>query len=52
MLQVEERLKKDQVVATFQNGVLEVALPAAGIETARKVTIEIQDLGKKTIKAA
>jgi HSP20 family protein len=50
--ELPEGVKKDQVVATFQNGVLEVTLPAVGIETARKVPIEIQEIGKKTIKAA
>lgn len=50
--QLPEGVKKEQILATFQNGVLEVVLPAAGIETARKVPIEIQEIGKKTIKAA
>jgi HSP20 family protein len=50
--QLPEGVKKEQINATFQNGVLEVVLPAAGIEAARKVPIEIQELGKKTIKAA
>ena len=50
--ELPEGVKKDQINATFVNGVLEVALPAAGIETARKVPIEVQEIGKKTIKAA
>lgn len=50
--QLPEGVKKEQINATFQNGVLEVVLPATGIETARKVPIEIQEPGKKTIKAA
>jgi HSP20 family protein len=50
--ELPEGVKKEHIVATFQNGVLEVALPAVGIETARKVPIEIQEIGKKTIKAA
>jgi HSP20 family protein len=50
--ELPEGVKKDQIVATFQNGILEVTLPAAGIETARKVPIEVQEVGKKSIKAA
>jgi HSP20 family protein len=50
--ELPEGVKKEQINATFLNGVLEVTLPAAGIETARKVPIEVQEIGKKTIKAA
>lgn len=50
--ELPEGVKKEQIGATFQNGVLEVLLPAAGLETARKVPIEIQEMGKKSIKAA
>ena len=50
--ELPEGVKKEQIVATFQNGVLEVVLPAMGLETARKVPIEVQEIGKKTIKAA
>ena len=46
-----EGIKKDQVKATFTNGVLEVALPVMAIEAGRKVPIEVLE-GKKAIKAA
>ena len=46
-----EGIKKEQVKATFTNGVLEVVLPALAIEAARKVPIEVME-GKKAIKAA
>ncbi|HET6371689.1 MAG TPA: Hsp20/alpha crystallin family protein [Candidatus Polarisedimenticolia bacterium] len=45
-------VKKDQVKATFDNGILEVMLPAESIETARKVPIEITEGGKKAVRAA
>jgi len=50
--ELPEGIKKEQIVATFQNGILEIVLPALALETARKVPIEIQEIGKKTIKAA
>ena len=50
--ELPEGVKKEQINATFLNGVLEITLPAVGLDTARKVPIEIQEIGKKTIKAA
>ena len=50
--ELPEGVKKEQVNATYQNGVLEVTVPAPALETARKVPVEIQEAGKKTIKAA
>ena len=45
-------VRKEQVKATFTNGVLEVCLPAEGMEMAKKVPIEIAETGKKGVKAA
>lgn len=50
--ELPEGVKKEQIAATYQNGVLEIVVPAASLETARKVPIEIQETGKKAIKAA
>lgn len=50
--ELPEGVKKEQITATFQNGVLEVALPAVGLEAMRKVPIEVHEAGKKAIKAA
>ena len=50
--EVPEGVKKEQINAVFQNGVLEITLPAIGLETARKVPIDVQEMGKKTVKAA
>ena len=45
-------VKKEQVKAIFTNGVLEVCLPAEGMEIAKKVPIEVAEIGKKGFKAA
>ena len=50
--ELPEGVKKEHINATFQNGVLEIVLPAVGIEATRKVPIEVQEIGKKSIKAA
>lgn len=47
-----EGVKKDQVRAFFQNGVLEVTLPAPELEPARRVPIGTGETGKKAVKAA
>jgi HSP20 family protein len=47
-----EGVKKEQVVAAFQNGVLEITVPTPALEAGRKVPIEIHETGKKAIKAA
>lgn len=45
-------VKKENVKAYLQNGVLEIILPAEAIEPARKVTVEVLEPGKKTVRAA
>jgi HSP20 family protein len=50
--ELPEGVKKEQVNATYQNGVLEIVVPAPALEAARKVPVEIQEGGKKAIKAA
>lgn len=50
--ELPEGVRKDQINAVFQNGVLEIVLPAAGIEASRKVPVEVVEIGKKSIKAA
>jgi HSP20 family protein len=50
--ELPEGVRKDQVKATLQNGVLEVVIPAPAIEAARKVPLEVLETGKKTIRAA
>ncbi len=50
--ELPEGVKADQVKSTLQSGVLEVILPAAGIEAARKIPVELLEPGKKTVKAA
>jgi HSP20 family protein len=46
-------VKAEQLKATFKNGVLEVTLPAQGLEDAsRKVPIQIAESGEKDVKSA
>jgi HSP20 family protein len=50
--ELPEGVKKEQIRASLQSGVLEVILPAAAIEPARKVPVDVLEAGKKTVKAA
>ena len=50
--EILEGVKPEQVKATYQNGILEIVVPAAAMEPTRKVPIEVMEAGKKTIKAA
>ncbi len=52
--ELPEGVKKEQVKAFFQNGVLEIAMPAVGLETQHKVPVEVVEGGKKdkAVKAA
>ena len=45
-------VKTDQIEARFENGVLEVTLPAGKAESARKIPIEIVETGRSPVKAA
>jgi HSP20 family protein len=47
-----EGVKKEQVKACIQNGVLEIVLPAEAVEPERKVPVEVLEPGKKTVRAA
>lgn len=49
---IPEGIKPEQVKATFSAGVLEVTLPAMGLETTKKIPIELTEGIKKTVKAA
>jgi HSP20 family protein len=46
-----EGVKADQLKASFKNGVLELTMPSGMIEQARKVPIELGEVGKM-VKAA
>jgi len=48
---VPEGVKTDQVKAWFNNGVLELTMPSGMIDQARKVPIELGEVGKR-VKAA
>lgn len=50
--ELPEGVKKEQVKAVFQNGVLEITIPAPALEAARKVPVEVTEGPKKSIKAA
>jgi HSP20 family protein len=50
--ELPQGVKAEQVRAAFVNGVLEITMPAAGLEPARKVPVEVTEPGKKTVKAA
>lgn len=43
--------KKDQIKASFDNGILEVMVPADFLEASKKVPIELPEIGKK-VRAA
>jgi HSP20 family protein len=42
-----EGVKADQVKALFNNGVLELTMPSGMIEQARKVPVELGEVGKR-----